>query len=68
MAESIAGSVVLDVILRTRGEKVIEHVVGEITVPVRIGGTVDPLDMDQALGLLARPAPVTRKARRKARR
>jgi hypothetical protein len=66
------GSITFDVILRTRGEKIIEHTVGEVTVPVRMtavgGRTVEPADIEQALGALG-PEPTphrTRAGRRKA--
>lgn len=73
MAKAV-GSITLDVVLRTRGEKTIEHEVGTITVPVRVtpvgGSTVDPADIEAALGRFGdeQPAQRTRKGRRKASR
>lgn len=64
------GGVTFDVILRTRSADPIEHVVGEITVPVRVSGLgspqVDPADIEAALaGLGPDPTPArTRRGRR----
>lgn len=65
MAEATMGNVTLDVVLRTRGEQPHEQVVGTITVPVRVGGTVAPEDIETALGVLARPEMRTRAGRRR---
>lgn len=64
------GTVKLDVILRPHGSTEGEHVVGEVTVPVKmhpVSGdpTVLPADMEAALGALAKPEPVTRTGRRR---
>lgn len=68
---SIIGTVKLDVILRPHGQTGGEHVVGEVTVPVKahpVSGerTVLPADMERALAALAAPAARTRAGRRRA--
>lgn len=62
MAASV-GSVTFEVVLRAKrsGD---EHVVGEVTVPVRAGSEVHPDDVSDAVAALGRRIPRTRRGRR----